>query len=233
MADQKILDRIKKLLNLAGDASAGEAETAGARAAQMMLEHGISLAQVADASRDNVVNISIGARTVTTRFRWDSALLNHVARASGGLTVLCNQGRPGQYVRLFAPDEVCDSIIATYEYLRVQVTLECSKVFRAERPDRPQAWKRAFFWGAVGRLGERLGGFRAEAAASSGTSTALVRLDNSVRTRMQEEFPRLGKGKMVRISNGNGAFHGRQAAGRMDLGGRSIAPPARRMLGGA
>jgi hypothetical protein len=224
-----IHDRIRKLLALAADASAGEAETAAAMAARLMAEHSVTLADVAASSRRE--RPAVGCRRiVVSSAMWETMVIHVVAQACGGRVIRDKRGSEVS-VLTYAPEATIDSLLDLAAYIRLQVLREAAREVARVQPDRVRAWKRSFIVGAISRAGERLRAQRrAVAEASREAGTALAKLDDEVEREVQRRHPRLRSAARVRV--GAGYDHGRAAGDRLDVGATQVTQSARARLEG-
>lgn len=216
-----IHEKIRKLLALAADAGAGEAETAAAMAARLMAEHAVSLADVA--ASETRQKPSVGCRQIPVSAAiWESMLVHVVARSCGGVVIRQKAGRETSLL-VYAPEAVIDSMLDLAAYLRLQVLREAAKEAARVRPERVRAWKRSFIVGAISRAGERLREQRRQVAeASRQAGTALATLDHDVERHVASKHPRLKTGRRILVGAGFG--DGRAAGDRLDVGVTPLRP---------
>lgn len=224
-----IHDRIRKLLALAADASAGEAETAAAMAARLMAEHSVTLAQVAASSQRE--KPSVGCRRIpVSSALWETMVVHVVAAACGGRAIRDKRGADVT-VLVYAPEATIDALLDLAAYIRLQVLREAQREVARVCPDRVRAWKRSFIVGAISRAGERLSAQRkAVAATSAAAGTALAKLDVDVDREVKRLHPRLRRGTTMSV--GAGFDHGRAAGDRLDVGGAQVSQGEVRRLRG-
>lgn len=230
MSTSTITDRVRKLLALAADASAGEAETAAAMAARLMAEHGVTLADVAASTERQ--RPAVGVRHIAvTAAMWEAYLLAVVARACGGDAVLVRD--PARAVLIYAPEALVDGVVDLASYVRLQIVAAAAAEARTVIVPSVRAWKRSFILGAIDRVGERLRAQRqAVAAESISAGTALARLSDDVRLALEAKHPKRRQ-RGVTFTTAAGIGHGRAAADRMDLGGSKLHGGGRQLAGGA
>ena len=217
-----IHEKIRKLLALAADAGAGEAETAAAMAARLMAEHSVTLAEVAaSASRERP---SVGCRRIrVTAALWETFVVHVVAKACGG-AVLREKTESGVALLVYAPEPTIDALLDLASYIRLQVLREAAREVGRIRPPRVRAWKRSFVMGAISRVGERLSAQRrAVAGQSTSASTALALLDDAVELEVKRRHPRLRRTRATAV--GAGFENGRAAGDRLDVGAAKVSPP--------
>lgn len=220
-------EKIRKLLALAADANAGEAETAAAMAARLMAEHAVTLADIA--ASEIRQKPSVGCRRVgVSAALWESMLVHVVAEACGGVVIREKKGAETALL-VYAPEATIDALLDLAAYLRLQVLREAAREATRLRPERVRAWKRSFIVGAISRVGERLRQQRqAVAAESAHAGTALATLDDAVKRHVREQHPRLRSGKRILV--GEGYRDGRAAGDRLDVGGAQLRPGGRALL---
>ncbi len=240
--DRGALAKVRKLLAKAEDpaATAEEAETYTAKAAELMAAYGIDRALLAEQCPDSD---SVGDRVVVLDApyaRDKSALLSSVAFA-----LRCRAVRRIRYVGTRATKEVSIHLFGfDSDLLRVEI-LFTSLLVQAQtalvRVDAPPweslaAYRRSWLAGFTAAVARRLheaeeraaaeaqaaqdgAGGRPGTGAGEDRSVALVLVDRSSRVEaaVDAEYPRLGTARTRRLS-GSGGRSGWQAGQRADLG---------------
>jgi len=163
----KVIDRIKKLLELAESDNPNEAAVAAARAAEMMAEHELSEAQV------RVVDLSPPEAIVNDhkcnegwskkRVAWHGTIASALARSMG-----CRMYWSGPDIRLFGRESAVQTVAYTYQYLvrevdrlavpawKTQGLPEVSGASKSERTRLRNEWKHSFYTGAANVIATRL-----------------------------------------------------------------------------
>lgn len=227
-SQERITDKIRKLLALTESPNENEAALAAERAQELMLKYGIELAQVA-AAKDK----PIGAAREEFDSKvdpWRRALADSVCRSMGGRMVYWNQPRKwtGGFT-FWGQAGTTPGMVALYQYLEAQClvisAIEASRVQHANAAQ-SMRWRRSFLIGMVARLGVRLQAQRREVAAQADNSTALVAIGRSVDKAMDDHYGKDGltTGGGYRPIVDGAAFAAGQAAGRdVDLGAPGLA----------
>lgn len=222
MPEDRLIDRVRKLLALAESPNEHEAALAAERAQELMLKYGIELAQVA-ARKER--KIGVDHEEVTGKVDpWRRELAQAVARSLGGRTVWWNEYRKWTGgIEFWGQAGTVPSMIAMYEYLEGQLiaisAIEASKVTHVTAA-RSMQWRRSFLAGAVSRINTRLIKRRAEVAkASRDNSKALVLVRESVKEAIDNHYPEgLETTRGTRAVDAAAYESGREAGDNVDLG---------------
>lgn len=250
--DEALLSRITKLLNLAGNnPSENEAEAAMVKAQEMMLGHGITMADIAAFDGESRVKIEAtygeyhcdtGKDTPT----WRAYLGWHIAQNMGGDAIRTkSQGvkshgtfQLGKITFFALGDESLEAMIEIHRYIELQLDLLSAKATRTRPTEEVfdyktgqykhvrrggQAYRLAWLAGAVERIGERLKQQYKEIEAQGNNSTALVLVKDVIKDKMHEVFPTICYARSRRRDYHAGAFRaGRAAADNVDIGGAKL-----------
>jgi hypothetical protein len=244
--NEKIVDKIKKLLRLAESANVNEAATAAGAAQRLMEAHQIDQAMVAleddDAPVGSVENepvrqfdddeaLHVWARLAS----WKLQLAWTVASENGCRTFQSHvySHKQGRYLRTIGivgrPSHV-----ATVRYLFAYLMAEIDRLCRKSGRGKGRTWANSFRLGAVHEVRKRLAQARRKArqearAKLEGDTVALVRLDhalaridefrNTVDAWMKENM-NLHAASASRHQTDHDAWHeGREAGRGIDLDG--------------
>lgn len=182
-ADDAILRKLAKLLELSERGDEHEAQVAAQRAAELMAKHQIDAAQViaASARPDDRPSLEEGRidgdGDETSRIEnWHKALLVSVAEACGGRAWMNGRGRYQRFMMVGPKDSVA-SARYIYMHLERQIGRLSRAAMRASDVG-TNAWRRAYAVGMVARVRERLIEGR-RTAMRAATSTALVVVDKT------------------------------------------------------
>jgi hypothetical protein len=184
--DEKILDRLVKLIEMSKRGTEHEAEIAAQRAAELMAKHQIDAATVeaqlsGKAKKPDLERGRVDAdnEAAPSRVeRWHSVLLAAVAEACGGRAWMHGKGRKQMFF-MVGPKGAVDSAKYLYAMLEKDVNrLSREAGRRHEQPS--NAWRRAYALGMSSKISHRLMEGR-KAAMSQATSTALVVVDATKR----------------------------------------------------
>ncbi len=253
MTDNKVLDRIKKLLALAQSSNVNEASNAAAAASKLMAEHQIAEAmlaatpEAANATQEpigtDVLHSSGGKRKLA---RWAAALAVCVCEVNG-----CKCYVTGAELRVIGKSSDAQTARYLFAYLVREVDRLCDAEARS-RGNPGRTWCNNFRIGAMQTINSRLREgvaqarrtARQEAVAGDtlGTGAALVRVDHAL-ARMDahkaaiEAFgKRLGlRARAVSRSayDSSGREAGRRAGATVSLtGGRPLGSGVRGSLRG-
>jgi hypothetical protein len=220
--EDKILDKVRKLLAMAEDPACtpAEAEAFTAKVAELIARYQIeeALLYAANPTRDVV-----GDRTVTVAAPYalnKVRLLAAVADKMGVKAVRVRSGRTTDVrVHLFGFDKDLDAVELLFNSLLIQCV---HGLLAAEVPagEHGKTFRHAWMVGFNAAIHRRLGEARYRAARQAGTSTDLVLADRSalVDQRVEQTYSHLIKGRETRVS-GSGYSAGREVGNRADLGG--------------
>lgn len=232
---EKILDRIKKLLSLANSSNEHEAALAAARATKLMLEHGIAEAQLEETDeRENVGKIELEEGTKLPK--WKSVVLNGLSIAFDCIHYYSRRrGAYGKRSTVFIvvgqPSKTA-TITYMYTYLVKEIERladaaygEEARECQASGIERPgaRAWKNAFRVGAAQTIASRVikenKKVRAQAKAAG---QSLVRIDQdktAVEVFVKNTVGPLGAGSGIKVSSRSGYAAGAAAGKNVGLGG--------------
>lgn len=195
MTDTRILDRVRKLLKLAGNnASVEEASMAAAAAQRLIDEHNLSAALLAedtstpdpddapflDTRAAGADPIEPGIRQKdgsTYQDRWKQTLASTIARANGCRIYTWDHSD----VQIIGRPSDIDTVRYLYAYLKAQTVMLTDHHGRGMGA----TWRNNFRYGVVDairvKLAEGRKKFEAEARAAA-TGTALVKVDRALAT---------------------------------------------------
>lgn len=188
MADERVIEKIQKLLALAQSDNVNEAATAAAQAQRLMTKHQLEMADLEAATPGATDPIADEAIEQDKSFiPWKASLAAGVARANGCATYnqhLYDAKRQVAVVtRYVGPKSSLDTVAYMYRYL----VREIDRLAAAARgPDVDRTWLRDFRLGAVAEVTTRLLK-AAEAAKVGATGSVLAVVDRKaegVRTAM-------------------------------------------------
>ena len=181
--DPKILDRLKKLMEMADRGTEAEAAVAAERAAELMAKHQLDVADVeahkAGADKPQIERGRIDAEEadpLTRLENWNKSLLAAISDSLGARAWIQSRGKRGMF-RIIGP---VDSV-STARYLYLHLSRQVNRLSREAgrlHGETSNAWRRSYAIGMVARVWERLKAGRA-AAMSAATSTALVWVDKT------------------------------------------------------
>lgn len=219
MTQEKIFDRIRKLLALAGATSEAEAALAAQRAAELMAAHEITEAEIRvldSTSKPELIIRDHLHETATRRVAWRGAVASGVTRSMG-----CRMWWQGGSIRLFGRASAVQAASYTARYLCAEVDRLCEAAWDAAPHDgaSARAWKSAFRVGAASRLAARLVTTQEAAAAArreqaraavvaanldgvaATRTTALVKVEHEAKEVVDEFAAYTGRGRGFRNSN--------------------------------
>lgn len=233
----KMIEKVRALLALASDDGATEAEAslAAERAQEIMLKHGIDIAQVAMSSGQAK---KVGADAMYHECDvkpWSVTLASGVARSVGGMIVIRENHRgikpDGSWGNVHGGFTfICPAGTATmaselFSWLHIKLSLISTTEMRNREETwiHGRQWRRSWLTGAANRISFRLAKQYRDAQESADTGSALVLMRDAVKDKLNEMFPKRGSYSPSRTSLHSGAYQqGTEAGSSMDLGGPRI-----------
>lgn len=253
MSEEKIIDRIKKLLSLANSTNEHEAAMAAGQAAELMLQHEIKEAQLCDTA-DEPEDVDLMSLDESGQIiHWKGSLMAGLADSMG-----CKMhyhknrvyGRKAStsYNVVGQPSKV-DTIRYMYSYLVGEVDRLADVAFRQEHIEcrksgvpspSARSWKNSFRLGAAHTIATRLRAQREEthaAAADAGQGVGLMvikKAEEAVGLYMKQKFPRMRRGAAASHSSSSGYGAGASAGKGVGLGsgGGRLGAGAKQLGGG-
>jgi hypothetical protein len=215
---ERILDKVQKLLALteARGATPEEAASAAAKAQALLFEHHLTLAQV-EANGHNGEKKEGYDKTYfvlnATKFSlsWHRCLLSGICKANFAKAIY-GQGAKASIIGRKSDVEV---IAYLYQYVSREID-RLADVTRQQEGviENKRRWKTSFCYGAAATVCQRLNETRATQAAATPASQALVVMSaEDLKRAVNGYFPHLRNIRGGRISNTDGYYHG-QTAGR-------------------
>lgn len=247
-APEKMLHRIRALLNQAGDPAAtpAEAEAFTAKAADLMARYGVNRAMLA---ATNPGTDTPGDRTITVEAPYavdKQRLLSQIGVALGCKCVLKRHGNTYS-VHLFGYGSDLERVDMLFTSLLLQAVNGMAQAPPAVS-EPLAAFRRSWLAGFTAAVSRRIQQAEAKAAreasdqhdtGAGGSSVALVLADRAAVTArmLHEAYPKIGKARRRSLS-GSGYHDGAAAGRRADLGGTRLDRGARaqeqhRIAGGA
>jgi hypothetical protein len=233
MTKLKVLDRIRKLLELSNSDNANEAAMAAARAATLMVDYQIEEAELApDVTEDEPVT----EETIASdgrRVQWKLALVNGLAKSLGCACYYNSTGSGTKY-QAVGPKSALETITYMYSYLVKEVGRLADVAYAAEVAEcdssgvsRPSArgWKGSFRVGCSRTISSRLIAQRVTTIAKAkdaGKTQALMVVDR--RALVVKDFMTKSVGPLRRSttsagrSSRSGLKAGRTAGAGVSLG---------------
>ena len=210
-----VIDRVKKLLALAGSPNVHEAAAAAARAQALITRHRLEslLLDAPEAEPDPVGDGADAPLEVARKLRkWRVVLATELARANGCVAYTVDLGAE-QQIRIAGRAEDRAAVAALWDWLLDRIQW----LSASEGAGRSRKWHEAFRIGAVDAVAERLAALQRETWEGL-SAEALVRLDPALVARSRavdrfvEEELHLGEGRAIRVDLR--AWEKGQAAGR-------------------
>ena len=249
----KIVDRVRKLLELSRvNSSAEESASAAAMATDLMFRHSIRACDLdvekEEEKVEDTIDATIHAKT-GNRSAWKSALANTLAKAFGCRCYTSTTG--GFKVQVFGLESATQTVAYMFQYLVTDIGRLADTEYAAHGREmrlNAKTWKNSFRLGAVatirGRLQEQIQAQEAQIAAlreagrATNTCTGLAVYDGNVK-RVESGYQDLRKklnlytvgGGRVRFSK-SAYGRGQDAGSGLSLGGgKALKASATRIQG--
>lgn len=218
MTDNKVLERIKKLLNLADaskNSSPEEAAAAASKVQELLFQYKLSMSAVENHQSvvpEEYVKQDSTLRSNRNTLGWHRALVftladTHFCKA------LYLRGHH-KMILIGKPHDI-DIIEYLYDYLSKELERLAEEAIRRERPFHTRGWRGYFCHGAVVTIRERLMQDMRRREHESSQSTALVKVEKEGLTKaVNKMYPRLGKSTAYSGGGGRPGFDQGKEAGR-------------------
>jgi hypothetical protein len=226
--DGTLKERVAKLLRLASNDGATEAEALNAmeKAQKLCLAHNIELASISLEENHGSISIDVERECIDIEGsgKWRRNLANAVAMAYGGECVFTNNEYYGHSVKLhvFAPEGVYPSIVHTFRFIEkwIEETVDWEFAI-SETTVHGRRWKNSWILGAVNRISVRLQE-NSKKQESEVNPNALVKIKNDVEKAKDEAFPNARKESSRSRIDGDAYNKGKAAGNNADLGNSKI-----------
>lgn len=192
MSDERVLDKLSKLLELANRGDEHEAANAAARAAELMAKYEITEADIRARSSDapsveqGRIDAEDGARMSRIE-KWHKLLFSAIAEACGARGFFHHQGKYATF-HIIGPA----GSVATASYMYASLERQINRISRQaqrEHGEPSNAWRRSHAIGCVARVAERMRDAR-RVVMREATSTALVYIDKTKQA-IEREYAQL------------------------------------------
>lgn len=237
MTEEKILDRVAKLLSLYEDdrAPQGERDNALKAAQALMFKHALEEADVrARGKKSSVVTskyIIIGTAYAVAK----SCLINELSDIfrCRAIRINARRGSKHQMIQVFGFEDDVETVCMLYSHLSLQMANECEKLYIGQG----RTWKNNFYHGFVIVVSDRLRQnntlIEQETAASEpGMGLALRDIKKDVDQAFQEAWPKTKSTSVSLNYDRSGYAGGNRAGQRADIsGGRNNLGAQRNRLG--
>jgi hypothetical protein len=223
--DSALVEKVCKLLALSESPNEHEAALAAEKAQDLMLRHGIEMAQIAISQGASMIGID-DARVEGRIDPWRRHLAISIAESMGGRVVFIrNHGTTAGGMWFFGAAGTAQSIVALYHHLEAQlVTISAiATASRAEKRVHGRTYRTSFLLGAVDRLYWRLSQHRTEVTTEA-NGRAVVIIESALDRAIAE---RCGQLRTQRDASPS-SFHrdaysrGEEAGATVDLGSKRV-----------
>lgn len=236
MADEKILDRVRKLLELAKSDNIYEAASAAAQAQALMSRHAIEQAMLSTVTAEEEIEQDVlDAGSGATLATWRGALARAICEANG-----CTCLRSGAQLLVIGRPSDASKVRYLHRYVEREIERLC-KLALDERGNPGRTWANNFKLGAVSAARDALVAVTAAARAAArreadasdtlGSGAALVRVNSAlakldahrgnVEAYMRRRYPNIRAVKRTARTDVGAREAGRRAGASIDLGGSS------------
>jgi hypothetical protein len=226
--DPALVEKVRKLLALSESPNEHEAALAAEKAQDLMLRHGIDMAQTAISAGASTIGID-DARVETKLDPWRRQLAASIAKSMGGRVVFTRNYASASVMSFFGPAGSAQSIAALYHHLEVElVTISAiATAKRAEKSVHGRTYRTSFLLGAVDRLGWRFSHHRTKVTAEA-NSRALVIIGSALDRAIEERFGRLRTERHANPSSLHWDAYGRgeEAGATVGLGSKRVGNPS-------
>jgi hypothetical protein len=240
---ESLEDKVAKLLRLAQNEGATEAEaTAAMEAAQRLaFKHGLELAYINldEDANDHVMAIGGEFIRVEGSGQWKRILLNTIIKGMGGRGVWMadSGGKHSGQMHVFAPQGTHTAIFQTYRMIEnwIEVESKFAASVREETWVHGRTWRNSWIQGAVNRICARLREVKRAQAGEireAGNGMALARMDADVNHAVSDVYPHLRSMQRSTARLHGGAYSDGQRAGNSANIGMTNLPGGRRQLKG-
>lgn len=215
MTEDRIIEKIRKLLALATSSNEHEAAAAAAKAQELLLKHKLDISQIEEEEEEEVTMVDYDERVPSG---WRTQLVYGIAQATGCALVVESvwkweeaKSRSLRYKRyhLIGRPESVEVVAYLYGYLEREIV--------RLSPMRKGSLSReidAFRWGATTTITRRLEAEYTEFQEATDQTMALVKVENAlVEAKKAELFLKLGKSRGGGWSDG-AAFRAGAEAGK-------------------
>lgn len=253
---EKIIDRIKKLLALAASSNEHEAANAAARAAELMVEHQIEMAEVnvIGAGEETPEPMDSAVTDPVKNALWKGIISHGIALANGCGSLYARAER-GKVLKFYGPASAVAACVYVFHYLVNEVerladagweTALEENPMHSPTPGEKKRWTTSFKRGAAGVIQDRLKTLREDtfermrraftARGDVQKSTALVLVKAQAQEVVKygrEKFNIRGQGFVnirAGVSDANAYERGKAAGRDVNLGGnRALGAGARQL----
>ena len=189
--NDKIIEKIQKLISLGGSPNKHEAESAMAKAQELMTKHNIEMQSVEQHDSEYIMNSAEGFKRETVEAKYINSLLGKyffvrlVSSRRNGLTFLNFIGEK--------------SNVATAMHMRAYFTNVFKSLWKEykKETDCPNSSKQSFYMGIMSGFSEKMDEQRA--ATCESMEMVLVN-DPKVDEKVSELFPKLSKSRDRRVN---------------------------------
>ena len=227
--NQKIIERIQKLLALSQSSNEHEAAAALAKAQALLVEHNLTMAQVQ--ARTGVKSSYVReVWWLAGADMWRRDLLTQLARFSF-CDVVYWRGTPK--VSVVGESENIQAVRVMYLFIEEQLERFAASGFQTYQrrggQSHMRSWKTSFYQGALHTIGQRLRAERATLEASTNACRALLVLkETDLKEAVASFFPDVRVWNTPRrVTAPDGYTSGRQAGQRVRFRREVSEPPAR------
>lgn len=226
MENEKILDKIRKLINKQNSSEKlGNLEEANAfalKVSELLAKHNLSRFDIKDKVEDSGV-IRQNCNEITTpknEGKWLLALYNTLSKYNYCRLIVVN-GLHNTYGALFGTEENIEVVRFMGEQLSNKIRFlgkQTYKQLSGKIPEKKNAFLRAFYSGAVSGIAAKLHEQQDAMVASNPKAGALVLFNSkALDLAVNNEFQRLKQTKHTKLSAQNGRALGFKAGKEMDI----------------
>jgi hypothetical protein len=219
--DDKILDRIQKLLALATSDNVNESAAAAAKAQELMTKYQIDQADL-EAATPGAQGESIDNDELfreKSRIHWKTSLAAGIAEANGckvytqGVRTLGSDKKVADVTRIVGTK----TAVSTVRYMYAYLVREVDRLASANRDGHDRTWLNSFRMGAVAVISTRL--IQASKQVKQVASTNALAIIDKDKRRIEDTLAALGlkQGTSAEIKDGGGFAAGAKAGQTVQL----------------
>lgn len=221
--EEAILEKVRRLFELAKSSNEHESAAAAAKAQELLHKYNLSQADIPTSEKEPYIREIIKLKNNTA---WAKSLYNCVAKANGGYVVQVDDGM----IATIGQRHNLDIIEYIYSQLEYRIRKLSETAWDLYGDGREAQYKASFAYGAIERLRDRLNRQKATIQAESKESMALIVVqDRELNQAVASWYPRLRT-----VSNkitGSGYALGQNAGSRIGINAGLTAGVGQRRLG--
>lgn len=214
VAEEKTLELIRRLFELAKSPNEHEASAAAAKAQELLHKYNLTQADLPTAEKAPYIEVRMRLKNHS---RWAGTLMNVLAKANGAFVVHTST-KYNEY-SVIGQKHTIDIVEFSYVQMEKRITWLADVAWDIYEGDERSApmYKDGFASGIIARLSERLTKQVAEQRTESANSMALVtKADAELMTKVRELYPHLTT-RRANFARSDGYGDGKRAGGHLNV----------------